>query len=79
MEPTASLMQVPPEKASTEVLEAGRRIGQDLYNYLSSFAETVSIMGETKLQMPVNVLERWLQRFREKCQRQGLDWLASAD
>jgi hypothetical protein len=79
LEPTASLAALPAERVSAEVLEAGRRIGQDLYNYLTSFAVTVNLAGELKVEMPLNTLERWLQRFREKCQRQGLDWLAGVD
>ena len=79
IEPLTSLAQVPAERVSAEVLEAGRRIGQDLYNYLTSFAVTVDEMGEQKIQMPLNTLERWLQRFRDKCQRQGLDWLNASD
>jgi len=79
LEPTASLAHVPAEKVSTEVIEAGRRIGQDLYNFLTSFAVQVEVMGEQKIQMPLNTLERWLQRFRDKCQRQGLDWLNASD
>lgn len=76
LEPEAGLAQVAAERVSAEVLEAGRRIGQDLYNYLSSFAETVNVLGETKIQMPQNVLERWLQRFHDKCRMKGLDWLS---
>ena len=77
LEAEAQLAQTPAEKVSAEVLEAGRRIGQDLYSYLSSFATSIYHEGEQKICMPQNVLERWLARFRDKCSRQGLDWLKS--
>ena len=75
LEPEAALAQTPAEKVSAEVLEAGRRIGQDLYAYLASFATSVTLDGEPKIAMPQHALERWLQRFRDRCQREGLDWL----
>ena len=75
LEPESSLARVPPEKASSEVLEAGRRIGQDLYQFISSFAVPVQVGFESKIQLPSNVLNKWLTRFHGKCQREGLDWL----
>lgn len=47
-------------QVSAEVLEVGRRIGLDLYEYVSSFATNVSIPGSNilQIQMPSNVLER---------------------
>ena len=75
LEPEASLAQVPAEKVSAEVLEAGRRIGQDLYSYIASFAVEVQNGIESKIMLTNNVLERWLTRFRQKCQKEGLDWL----
>lgn len=77
MEPTASLAHNPAERVSAEVLEAGRRIGQDLYSFIASFAVQVTSNGESRISLPSNVLERWLSRFRDKCQRHGLDWLGS--
>ena len=60
------------------MLEAGRRIGQDLYSYISSFAEPVRAeSGAAAIRLPANVLERWLSRFNEKCRARGLDWLSS--
>lgn len=41
LQPAAQLAQTPAEKVSAEVLEVGRRIGVDLYQFLSSFASTV--------------------------------------
>ena len=41
LQPAAQLAQNPAEKVSAEVLEVGRRIGVDLYQYLSSFASAV--------------------------------------
>ena len=79
LESEASLAQTPPEKVSAEVLETGRRIGQDVYTYVTSFAEHIRTMeGETKMQLPSNILEKWLARFTEKCSRRGLDWLTTA-
>ena len=78
MEPESALAQAPPEKASAEVLQVGRRIGQDLYSFLSSFAVDVTVGTEAKIQLPTNVFERWLARFNEKCRHHGLDWLPSA-
>ena len=72
----ATLALTPAEKVSAEVLEAGRRIGQDLYQYLSSFATSVSTLQGEAIQMPSNALERWLTRFNDRCRRDGLDWLA---
>jgi hypothetical protein len=78
MEQEASLAQSPAERVSAEVLEAARRIGQDLYTYLASFAVSVNVGGESKIQLPSNALEGWLNRFSDKCRHQGLDWLNSA-
>ena len=69
--------QTPAEKVSAEVLEAGRRIGHDLYSYIASFATAVSVAGESKIQLPANICEKWLSRFNDKCGRDGLDWLSS--
>jgi hypothetical protein len=77
MQPLAQAQQRPPEKVSAEVLEAGRRIGQDLYHYITSFAQTVTSMEGRAIQLPSNVLERWLGRFNDKCRAQGLDWLSA--
>ena len=96
---SAQLAQAPAEKASAEVLETGRRIGQDLYQYISSFATTVRTLDGAPrpavhirvpgaplsalhaagdaIQLPTNVLERWLARFNSKCRGEGLDWLNS--
>ena len=60
----------PAEKVSAEVLEAGRRIGADAYEYVTSFAKDGWV--------PVSVLDKWLTRFNDKCRRSGLDWLAQA-
>ena len=79
LEAETQLEQTPAERVSAEVLEAGRRIGQDLYAFIASFATSVGQEGEQKIALPQNVLERWLSRFREKCQRQGLDWLKASD
>ena len=76
LEPETALASTPAERVSAEVLEAARRIGQDLYSYIASFASNVWQDGEQKICLPQNVLERWLTRFRDKCQRQGLDWLS---
>jgi len=77
MVPETSLAQTPAEKVSAEVLEAGRRIGHDLYSYIASFATAVSVAGESKIQLPANICEKWLSRFNDKCRRDGLDWLSS--
>jgi hypothetical protein len=79
MEPEATAAQSPAERVSAEVLEAGRRIGRDLYSYVASFAQTVNVAGEQRIQLPVNVLERWLTRFTDKCRREGLDWLNACE
>lgn len=72
LQPLAQLAARPAEKVSAEVLEAGRRIGVNLYEYVSSFANTVA-GGD--IQVPANVFERWLTRFNDKCKHEGLDWL----
>lgn len=77
LQPAAQLAQNPAEKVSAEVLEVGRRIGVDLYQYLSSFASAVRTPSGEAIQMPSNVLERWLSRFNTKCRGEGLDWLNS--
>lgn len=79
LEPVHALALTPPELASAEVLEAGTRIGKDLYSYLASFAVNVTVMGEPKIQLPANSLERWLNRFKEKCRLHGLDWLKGVE
>merc|ERR1712070_1125486 len=77
LQPKAQMAQRPPEKVSAEVIEVGRRIGLDLYEYISSFATSVSVPGSStpQIQMPTSVLDRWLSRFTDRCRRQGLDWL----
>uniref|UniRef100_A0A7S0LDK8 Hikeshi-like N-terminal domain-containing protein n=1 Tax=Coccolithus braarudii TaxID=221442 RepID=A0A7S0LDK8_9EUKA len=76
--PATELAQVPAEKASAEVIEAGRRVGLDLYEYISSFATNVALAGGgSAIQLPSNVIERWLSRFNDKCKREGFDWLSS--
>ena len=62
----SQLAAVPPEKVSAEVVEAARRIGQDLYQFAASFDV-----------VPAELLNKWHQRFTEKCSRSGLDWLNS--
>ena len=79
LEPETALAQTPAERVSAEVLEAGRRIGQDLYSYCASFATNMWHEGEQKILLPQNVLERWLSRFRDKCKTRGLDWLTAAE
>jgi len=59
------------------VLEAGRRIGQDLYQYLASFAVTSMTPAGEVIQLPAHALEKWLARFNSKCRGEGLDWLNS--
>jgi len=80
LQPSEQLSQRPAERVSAEVLEAGRRIGIDLYEYVSSFAQTVTMPdGVTSaIQLPANCLERWLSRFNTRCRRDGLDWLNSS-
>ena len=51
LEAEATLGQTPAEKVSTETLEAGRRIGQDLYAYVASFATTVAVGGDEDSQL----------------------------
>ena len=53
-------------QVSAEVLEVGRRIGQDLYQFAASFDI-----------VPAELLNKWHQRFTDKCRRNGLDWLNS--
>ena len=77
--PATALAQTPAERVSAEVLEVSRCIGQDMYSYVSSFASNVYLDGEQKICLPQNVLERWLTRFRDKCVKQGLDWLKAAE
>ena len=77
IQPVSQSAAVPPEKVSAEVLEAGRRIGQDLYQYVSSFASSVRTASGEAIQLPANVLDKWLARFNDRCRRDGLDWLAS--
>jgi len=73
-----NLQHTPPEKISAEVLEVGRRIGQDLFQYLSSFAVSVHTGDGEVIQLPKNALERWLARFIERCRTRGLDWLTAS-
>jgi len=76
LQPAAQLAMRPAERVSAEVLEAGRRIGLDLYEYLSSFANSLTLPdGTSAIQLPANCLERWLSRFNDRCRRDGLDWL----
>ena len=77
MESEDTLTQAPAERASADVLAVGRRIGQDIYSFISSFSVDVTIDNERKIQLPANALERWLTRFNEKCRLHGLDWLPS--
>jgi len=79
LEQESTVAQTPAERVSAEVLEAGTRIGKDLYSFLASFAVNVQVGGEPKIQLPANALERWLRRFDEKCRLNGLDWLSSVD
>ena len=66
LQPASQLAATPPEKVSAEVLEAARRIGQDLYEFAASFDI-----------VPSELLNKWLSRFTDKCRRDGLDWLSS--
>lgn len=77
LQPSTQLEQAPPEKVSAEVLEVGRRIGQDLYQYLASFASQVTTANGEFIQLPTQALEKWLARFNSKCRGEGLDWLNS--
>eukprot|EP00327_Prymnesium_parvum_P041892 CAMPEP_0195639484 /NCGR_PEP_ID=MMETSP0815-20121206/25609_1 /TAXON_ID=97485 /ORGANISM="Prymnesium parvum, Strain Texoma1" /LENGTH=192 /DNA_ID=CAMNT_0040782027 /DNA_START=256 /DNA_END=834 /DNA_ORIENTATION=- len=64
LQPASQLLQAPAEKVSVEVLEAGRRIGQDLYQYLASFAVTSMTPAGEVIQLPAHALEKWLARLR---------------
>ena len=76
LQPTAQLAARPAEMVSVEVLEAGRRIGKDLYEYVASFAAPGGgVPPPGSIVLPSNVFERWLARFNDKCARSGLDWL----
>ena len=57
-------------------LRWGRRVAQDLYHYLQSYARPAAAAAaatagraEEFLVMPVNVLDRWMQRFEAKYKR----------
>jgi hypothetical protein len=72
LQPMAQLAARPAEKVSAEVLEAGRRIGVNLYEYVSSFATPVP---GGNIQIPAHTFDNWLTRFNDKCIHTGLDWL----
>ena len=76
VQPEASLAQRPVERRKDELLEAGRRIGKDLYDYVSSFAERD---GAAHVRVPTNVFDKWFARFDERCVRFGMEWLLKAD
>ncbi|EOD25045.1 hypothetical protein EMIHUDRAFT_222639 [Emiliania huxleyi CCMP1516] len=76
LQPTAQLAARPAEMVSVEVLEAGRRIGKDLYEYVASFAAPGGgVPPPGYIVLRGDVFERWLARFNDKCARSGLDWL----
>ena len=76
LESESSLAQQPAERVSAEVIAVATRIGKDLYDFCSSFATDVNIMGERRIQLPANIFERWLKRFQDRCKQSGLDWLS---
>ena len=81
MEAQASLACMPAERVSSEVVAAAKSIGNDLHNFVSSFATPVvdGLTGERRIQLPQNVLDKWMARFASRCQRDGLDWLSSSN
>ncbi|KAJ1638466.1 hypothetical protein T492DRAFT_943353 [Pavlovales sp. CCMP2436] len=67
--PLATLGARAPEMASSEVIEVAKLIATDLITYMQSFAG----------RLPSDGMEKWLRRFTEKCQRQGINWLHRRD
>jgi len=54
-----------PEMASNEVVEVAKIIAGDLVKFVRSFDNP----------LPSDAMERWLRRFVERCQREGVGWL----
>jgi len=72
LQPVTQLAARPAEKVTAEVIEAGRRIGVNLYEFCTSFACSGP---DGSMQVPANVFDKWLTRFNDKCRHTGLDWL----
>lgn len=63
--PLDKLAEKTPEMASNELCEVAKLIARDLIAYVSSFER-----------LPADGMDRWLRRFVERCQRQGVNWLS---
>lgn len=55
--------------ASNEVIEVAKLIAGDLFKFVCSFDG----------RLPSDGMERWLRRFTERCQRDGIGWLKSRE
>eukprot|EP00287_Rhodomonas_sp_CCMP768_P002565 CAMPEP_0196722454 /NCGR_PEP_ID=MMETSP1091-20130531/4813_1 /TAXON_ID=302021 /ORGANISM="Rhodomonas sp., Strain CCMP768" /LENGTH=161 /DNA_ID=CAMNT_0042064159 /DNA_START=137 /DNA_END=622 /DNA_ORIENTATION=- len=65
--------QVAVQKASlpgTELVDFGKQVAKDLWNYLASF-EVMHQHGQFLL----NLFDKWMQRFEERCKRDPFWWV----
>jgi hypothetical protein len=55
-------------KSGVDERKIAMKVAQDLQSYMSSFAQQVQNMGEM-LVLPANVVDRWIERFEQKFNR----------
>jgi len=68
-------------KSEHEIADAVKAIGQDLHQYIGSFAQStgkVSSMGDVLI-LPANALERWIERFQTRHRIDPLFFLRKRD
>jgi hypothetical protein len=56
------------QRITTTTAVVARKIGQDLFNFMSSF-DTNGAAGNQAIVVPANTFDKWWQRFERKIQR----------
>ena len=53
----------------TERFAYGKKIAQDLFQYMCSFSSSAVLSADKELMLvPTNILDRWMERFSRKLQ-----------
>jgi hypothetical protein len=81
IEPIDSVQNIAPsndQKIATTTAIIARKIGQDLFNFMSSF-DTNGAAGNQAIVVPANTFDKWWQRFERKLQRDPNFFLKNDD
>lgn len=57
-----------------EFVESGKKVAKDLWRFMASFSQSIGATTEY-MQVPTNILDRWMARFDQKCKVDPYFWL----